>query len=72
MGLWATVLLVLLRAHSASLSPVKGELQMSPRLGQSLCARDGYEHSVRARPCCSTVRPKRHVQGHVRLFGANV
>ena len=25
--------------------------QMSPHLGQSLCAGDGYEHSVPARPC---------------------
>ena len=30
--------------------------QMSPRLGQSLCAGDGHEHSVRARPCRSTAQ----------------
>ena len=40
---------VLLGAHSALLSPAKGELpahppQMSPCLGQSLFAGDGYEH----------------------------
>ena len=26
-------------------------LQLHPRLGQSLCVGDGYEHSVSARPC---------------------
>ena len=41
-------------------------LQLRPRPSQSLCAGDGYERSVPAWPCCSTVPPK----GHVRLFGA--
>jgi len=67
MPAWVSGPAVLLGAHSASLSPAKGELaapppQMSPCLGQSLCAGDGYEHSVPARPCRSTVRPGRHVR----------
>ena len=37
--------------------------QLFPRLGQSLCVGDGYEHSGPAWPCHSTVRPS----GHNRL-----
>ena len=42
--------------------------QLHPRPGQSLCAGDGVEHSVPARPCRSTVRPG----GHKRLPSAPV
>ena len=34
--------------------------QLHPRLGQSLCAGDGYEHSVPVQPCHSTRRPTGH------------
>ena len=35
-------------------------LQLSPRLGQSLCEGDAY--SVPARLCCSTERPSRRLR----------
>ena len=40
-------------------------LQLSPRLGQSLCEGDVYEHSAPARPCRSSGRPLRRL----RLLG---
>ena len=61
------------RALCIALIPAKGRasgapLQLHPRLGQSLCAGDGDEHSVPAPPCRSTVRPA----GHKRLPSAPV
>ena len=68
MGQWASCLTegTLCLALPCKRQAAGAPLQMIPRRGQSLCGGDGYEHSVPARPCRSTVRP----QGHVRVFGA--
>ena len=71
MGLWVSRLTegTLCLALPCEGRAASALLQMSPRLGQSLCAGDGYEHSVPAWPCRSTEgRP----EGHVHLFGATV
>ena len=68
MGLWASCLTegTLCLALPCEGRAAGALLQMSPRPGHSLCAGDGDEHSVPARPCRSDVRP----EGHVHLFGA--